>query len=378
MRRRTILAGAAAALVAGAAFELDRRSLIQARDADPEWWELNTPLGGRALEVTSADGTRIHTEVFGPESAPTILLVPGWLESLELWHHQIRALSDEFRVVAYDLRGHGRSNLPERDAYTERALGEDLEAVLQAHLPPGEQCLVAGHSMGGMSVVAWAGQHPDEVRSRFAAAVLLNTGLSEFIDRATVLGSAVGGRVHRLAHGSLLATELIWPTWMDRSGYFLVKRAAFGPGASVAQVAFAFRMFITTSRQARAGFGRLFLTLDLLPSVSSLTVPATVVAGRFDRLLPPWYAEQLAAALPDLVEYVELDDSGHTSLLEASDRVSMHIGRLARACLLVRPTALDGGGEAGEPALASRQSRLRRRRRPSNETDDVRRDVASS
>ncbi|HEX6538803.1 MAG TPA: alpha/beta hydrolase [Candidatus Dormibacteraeota bacterium] len=375
MRRRTLLAASTALLAGAGAYELDRQRLLRSRDADPEWWELNTPLDGRAVEVTSADGTRIHAEVHGPDDAPTVLLVPGWLESLDLWHHQIRALRDEFRVIAYDLRGHGASGLPpSRDAYTAQALGDDLQAVLQALLPAGEPCLAVGHSMGGMSIVAWAGQHPEDVHLRFAGAVLLNTGLSEFIDRATVLGDAVGAQVHRAAHRSLLATEVVWPTWLERGGFFLVRRAAFGPGASAAQVAFAHHMFVTTSRQARAGFGRLFLTLDLESSVSSLTVPAAVIAGRSDRLLPPWYAEQLAAKLPDLVEYVELSESGHTSLLEEAARVSMHIGRMARACLLVRPAAVqDAEGEHTE----SSPSRLRRRRRAQAPADEVQPDAAS-
>lgn len=374
MRRRTALAASAALLAGAGAYELDRQRLLRARDADPEWWELNTPLDGRAVEVTSADGTLIHAEVFGPDGAPTVLLVPGWLESLDLWHHQIRALSDQFRVVAYDLRGHGASGIPSRDAYTAQALGDDLQAVLEALLPPGELCLAVGHSMGGMSIVAWAGQHPEAVHHRFAGAVLMNTGLSEFIDRATVLSEVAGAQVHRVAHRSLLATEIVWPTWLERAGFFLVRRAAFGPNASVAQVSFAHRMFVTTSRQARAGFGRLFLTLDLESSVPSLTVPAAVIAGRSDRLLPPWYSEQLAAALPDLVEYVELTESGHTSLLEESERVSMHIGRMARACLLVRPAAVqDQDGEHDETS----RPRLRRRRRAPAHADEVQPDAAS-
>lgn len=86
----------------------------------------------------------------------------------------------------------------------------------------------------------------------------------------------------------------------------------------------------------------MFLTLDLMPAVAKLTAPAEVIGGRLDRLLPPWYSQRLASALPDLVEYVDLPESGHMSPLEAPDRVTMHIGRLARACLLVRPVNLEG------------------------------------
>ncbi|MGH7686349.1 MAG: alpha/beta fold hydrolase [Candidatus Dormibacteria bacterium] len=379
--RRILAATAAALLAGGAAFELDRRRLRQARDADPEWWELNSPLEGRPVEVTSADGTRIHAEVFGHDEAPTIVLIPGWLERIDLWHHQIRELSKDFRVISYDHRGHGQSGAAGRDAYTDEALSDDLHAVLDELLPAGERCLAAGHSLGGMAIVAWAGRHADEVPFRLAGVALLNTGMSDFGQRATVLGDHTGAVVHKTALRTLLGTEVIWPTWLDRIGYNLVWRAALGPNATPGQVAFAHNMFITTRAQARAGIGRLFMTLDLMPSVARLTVPAVVVGGRYDRLLPLWYSEQLAEALPDLVEYVELD-SGHMSPVEVPDRVTMHIGRLARACLLAHRAALEGrvilGGAAETPdEPAESQPRPRRRRRAAAQTDDVERDAAS-
>jgi pimeloyl-ACP methyl ester carboxylesterase len=266
-----------------------------------------------------------------------------------------------------------------------------------------------------MSVVAWAGMYPDLVQERLAGAALINTGMSEHVSRATVLGERAGAGVHQAAHSALLGSELIWPTWLERTGFTLTKRAAFGPGASVAQVAFGHRMFTTTHPRARAGFGRLFITLDLMPAVAHLTVPAEVIAGRHDRLLPAWHSEQLAAALPDLVEYVELPDVGHMSMLEAPDRITMHVGRLARACLLVRSASLEAfaaappdvdGGAAGEVsndadhmtgevesevaaeevavdegqddvAQATRPRLRRRRRRVVTPTDEVQRDAAS-
>ena len=328
------LLGVAAALAAGGvAFELDRRRLLRLRDADPDWHELNTPIEGRAQDVVSADGTRIHVEIFGPEDAPAIVLIHGWLEAIELWHHQIRDLSREFRVVAYDQRGHGASAPPHEDAYTDEALADDLQAVIEGCVPPGRPCVVAGHSMGGMTIVAWAGRHPDGVGSRVAGAALVNTGMSQLHEHLTVLGARAGETLHRATIVPLLLTEMAWPARLDPLAFHTTRRVAFAPHASVGQVAFAHRMFAGTAPHVRAGFGRMFIPLDLTPSVRRLNVPSIVIGGELDRLLPIWHSEQLAAALPNVVEYAELDGVAHMSPLEAPGELTPRIGRLARACL---------------------------------------------
>ena len=387
MRRKALFAGVAALLAGGTAYELDRRHLLRELSADPDWQELTTPLEGRPAEAFSADGTRLHVEVFGPEVAPTILLIHGWLESIELWHFQIRELSRDFRVVAYDLRGHGRSAQPRNGRYDDEVLADDMQAVLDAVLSPDQVCLAAGHSLGGMTIVSWAGRYPESVHFRLAGVALINTGMSDFVRYSTALGDHTGYQVHHAAYHAFFFTPVAWPQQFDRVAYFFTRRMALGPSASIGAVAACHRMFTRTNHPARGGFGRMLLTLDLMPALAKLTAPAEVIGGRLDRLLPPWYSQRLASALPDLVEYVDLPESGHMSPLEAPERVTMHIGRLARACLLVRPVNLEGHAEVAAPEQeavtgtttaaeapdiaadgaqeksASKRPRLRRRRR---------------
>ena len=72
----------------------------------------------------------------------------------------IRALSERgFRVVAYDQRGHGHSEPARGGDYAIERFGEDLEAVLSTCVPSGQRAVVAGHSLGAMSIAAWAEDH---------------------------------------------------------------------------------------------------------------------------------------------------------------------------------------------------------------------------
>lgn len=82
------------------------------------------------LDVRSKDGTRIHTEAYGPADAPTIVLTHGILCELGFWRNQIRDLSGDYRVVAFDHRGHGRSQAAPARAYTMDHLAEDRKSVV--------------------------------------------------------------------------------------------------------------------------------------------------------------------------------------------------------------------------------------------------------
>ncbi|GFN04605.1 hypothetical protein Smic_31610 [Streptomyces microflavus] len=95
------------------------------------------PVPANELFVTSADGSRIHVELHGPEDAPAVVLAHGWTCNTRFWAAQIRDLAADHRVIAYDQRGHGLTPEPGPGGYSVNALADDLEAVLAATLAPG-------------------------------------------------------------------------------------------------------------------------------------------------------------------------------------------------------------------------------------------------
>ena len=341
---RRLIGTAAFATLGLTAWEIQRRRDLRAVNADPEWRELNRPLDGRASVVRATDGVRLHVETFGPDEAPAIVLVHGWTCDITFWHYQIRDLSRYFRVVAYDQRGHGHSDVPTgAESYTAETLAADLQSVLDACVPEGEKCVVAGHSMGGMTIVAWAGRNPEAVRSRLAGAALINTGMNELTARLLVLGPRAGARVHNAVITPLVTASRGVSTRFEPISYRVIRRLAAGRAASAGRVAFMHRMILSCPAPVRAGFGRLFRDLDLSDSVAALVVPAIVITSDEDRLLPPWHSEQLASRLPDLVELVELSSIGHMSPLEAPEAVTAHLRRLAADTLAPARSAAYAG-----------------------------------
>jgi pimeloyl-ACP methyl ester carboxylesterase len=339
-RTRTLIRGATAvALLAGAgalAWDRQRRADARAVEADPANAELSRELHGRTVPVVSADGTRIHAEIFGPDDAPTVVLVHGWTCRIAVWHYQIRDLRDEFRVVAYDQRGHGRSQAPAAGGYTAQALADDLHAVIEACVPQGEQCLVAGHSMGGMTIVSWAGTRPEHVRSHLAAAALISTGMGDLTRQTLILNPPWASRLHDALAPRIAGLTLPVPQRSTPLSHRAVRYIALSRSASPATVAFTERMVSETPAPARGGFGRIFHELDLYDSLAHLGVPTTVIVGENDRLTPSWHARRMAELLPDVVDVVEIPEIGHMAPLEAPAQVTQVLRDLARRHLPAR------------------------------------------
>ncbi|MBW3547894.1 MAG: alpha/beta hydrolase [Actinobacteria bacterium] len=312
---------AAGALMAGR----DRRAVL----ADPAHAELARAPQGRPLALRAPDGTALHAEVFGADDAPTVVLAHGWLCSARLWHHQLRDLADDLRVVTCELRGHGRSAPAATGDYSMATLAGDLAAVVDRTVPAGQQAVMVGHSMGAMVTVAWADAHPEQARATLAGAVLVNTGVEQLVGRARIFPAPAALSPAREAVGRrLLGWPVPWPSHPRPLVSRLVRAAVLGPDASPAQVDFCTRMVLTPPARVRGGFGATLASLDLTPRLQALTIPAVVIAGEHDRLTPPVHARAMAEVLPRAT-LVELPGVGHMAPLEAPARVTGAIRVLA-------------------------------------------------
>ncbi|MFJ9628983.1 alpha/beta fold hydrolase [Streptomyces sp. NPDC101175] len=290
------------------------------------------PVPVRELTVTSADGSRLHAEVHGPEGAPTVVLAHGWTCSTAFWAAQTRDLAVDHRVVLYDQRGHGRS--PAAVSYSTDALADDLEAVLEATLAPGEKAVIAGHSMGGMTVLAAAGRA--RFREHAVAVLLCSTGSSRLVEESLVLPLRPGRTRTRLTRGILGTRAPLGP--VTPAARRILKYGTMGPGSAPHMVEACARIVHACPRTVRHAWSQVLATLDLDRDVRELAVPTAVVVGTADRLTPPVQARALVAALPQCVGSTELTGLGHMTPVEAPELVSGKIRELAAAYIEFEPT----------------------------------------
>jgi pimeloyl-ACP methyl ester carboxylesterase len=325
--------GASVASAAVGAGVLAQRRLAHAIAADPESSRLREPARGEPVTVTSADGTQLHAERFGASNEGAggdvvIVLIHGWTETIGYWTPVIERLRAEgIPLLAYDLRGHGQSGRAETD-YEISRFGEDLEAVLEQCVPEGGAVL-AGHSLGAMSIASWAASY--DVPRRAAAAVLMHTGVGELVTESLLVPLPKFAHALRgpIAVRGFLGSRAPLPRVSTPASHSVIRYAAFGPGASPAQVAFYERMLLATPPDVRADVGIAISAIDLYDALANLTVPTAVVAGEKDRLTPPSHAKRMAEMLPDLHGLNVLDGVGHMGPLEAPDRIAAVLTELA-------------------------------------------------
>jgi pimeloyl-ACP methyl ester carboxylesterase len=291
------------------------------------------PVAAHELTAVSADGARLHVEVHGPEGAPAVVLAHGWACSTAFWAAQIRDLAAGHRVVAYDQRGHGRS--PASPACSADALADDLEAVLKAALAPGEQAVIAGHSMGGMAVMAAAAR--PAFREHAAAVLLCSTGSSQLVAASTVVPIRPG-RVRTWLTRKILGSRApLGPvTPLARR---ILKYGTMGAGSAPHMVEACARVVHACPRTVRYAWSHVLDLLDLDHGVRELAAPTEVVVGAADRLTPPVHARSLAAALPHCVGLTELPGIGHMTPVEAPELVGAKIRELVRTHVQVKEGA---------------------------------------
>ncbi|MEV6422876.1 alpha/beta hydrolase [Streptomyces sp. NPDC051662] len=280
----------------------------------------------RELTAVSADGTRIHVEVHGEEGRPAVVLAHGWTCSIRFWAAQLADLAADHRVIVYDQRGHGRSAMPAGHSagysagYSTDALADDLEAVLAATLEPGERAVLAGHSMGGMTLMA-AARRPG-LREHAAAVLLCSTGSSRLVPEALLVPMRPGRTrtwINRRILGSRAPLGPVTP--LSRR---ILRYGTMGPGAAPDRVARCARIVHACPRPVRVAWAHVLGTLDLDAEVRELRVPTAVIVGSADRLTPPARARALAAALPERAGptgLTELTGVGHMTPVEAPEAV---------------------------------------------------------
>lgn len=339
---------AAAGIAAGVATE---RYLMKKARTDPDDPFLDEPFGELTADhvrtITTADGVDLYVEIVdtrhsGGEPQATVVMVHGYCLDMGTFHFQRRALAASelpVRAVYYDQPGHGRSGQLPIAEYDTDALAEALYAVLAKAVPTGPVLLV-GHSMGGMTIMAFARRYPELFASRVASVALLSTtggglgkvdfGAPRALSRARklflpMLTRAVAMTPRAIDTTRKIASDLAW---------MLTRRYGFATARpSPSLVSYVEKMNTATPIKTVIGFSKTLLEHDEHAMLNQLSrVPVFISCGDSDQFTPPEHTTLLAEALPDAVLQI-VPETGHVALMEKPETVSTALLEHLRAGL---------------------------------------------
>lgn len=245
--------------------------------------------------ITGGGGTRLHLVETGKAFGRPILFIHGFSQSCFSWNRQLNSdLADDFRLVAMDIRGHGRSEKP-RDAYGDSQLwADDVKAAIDTLGL--DRPILVGWSYGPLIILDYI-RHYGEDR----------LGGINFIGGVTKLGSDEATAV--LTPEFLGLVPGFFSTDSEESVQSLesLLRLCLAPGPADEDMYLMLGASVTTPPYVRqAMFARAFDNDDLLPN---LRIPVLLTHGTADRVAKPLAAEQVKALVPhaqlDLVDGAE-------------------------------------------------------------------------
>lgn len=246
------------------------------------------------MPMIDADGCLLNVTVEGRDGGPTLMLSNSLGCTLQMWEPQMRALSQVFRVIRYDRRGHGKSGVP-AGPYSIERFGRDVLAILDDLNI--EKVHWVGLSMGGM-VGQWLGANAPE---RLGKIVLSNTTCyypDPAIWEARIKAVKEGGlaSVADTVIGGWLTQE-----FRDRQPDVAARLKA---------------MLMATPVEGYLACCEALSRLDLRGDLPRIKSPTLVIAGRYDKSTPIAMAEAIRSQIPGAS--MTILDAAHISNVEAS------------------------------------------------------------
>lgn len=284
--------------------------------------------------VAAAPGLEVHVRDEGPRDAVPVVLIHGSSSSLQTWEPWVARLKDRYRVITLDLPGHGLTGpSPTRD-YSAAGMGAAVTAVAAAKGL--DRFVIGGNSMGGWVAWTWAAANPQRV-----------LGLI-LVDAAGAVTKAkpdlpIGFRIARTPVVRDVVKNVTPRSMIERS----IEQTVADPNTVTPAMVDRYWELLRYPGNRDATIDR--FSAERTPSdsrtLAAITVPALILWGAKDKLIPVEAAAWFDGALPD-ARVVIYDDVGHIPMEEAPDRSAADV-----AAFLAGIAAAQTGGQ---PASVSR------------------------
>jgi len=238
---------------------------------------------------------------------PILVFIHGWGGSGRYWKSTATALSDQFNCLLYDIRGFGRSHLPDEHAvsFDMEEYAEDLALLLdQLNL---EQVYLNAHSMGASLATLFIARYPEKVKR----AILTCSGIFNY--------NPITFNLFHLAGTYVVKLRFQWLTQIPTMDRLFMARFLHRPIPAEERKAF-LEDYVLADEAAAAG--TIYTAVSkhaatVMPEAfAQISVPTLLVAGEKDIIIPTRLAHQAARLNPNSIEYFELPKTAHFPMLE--------------------------------------------------------------
>ncbi len=260
-------------------------------------------LQGASDRMMMIAGAKVRVRIEGPENAPPIILLHGFIYSLESFDAWASGLAGDYRVIRFDLLGHGLSGPDPQKRYSPQERAEFIGEVMDAlHI---DRAVIGGNSLGGLAAWRFAATSPERV----SALILVSPG--------GYPGNGVADTP--LSPPAPFAFFLRNPT---EAGVALTLQGVYADKSQITPE----RISRVTAMMRQPGNGDAYVESieefslpDPEPMLRSITAPTLILWGADDKVIPVDHGRRMAEAISG-AELIVYDGVGHVAQEEAPER----------------------------------------------------------
>jgi len=258
-----------------------------------------------SLKVTTSNQAVSYIDE-GSINDPAIIFIHGFPLNMSMWDKQIEELKKNYRVIAYDIRGHGNSDAGDDDFSIELFVNDLLSLMDTLRI---DKTILCGFSMGGYIALNAIENYPE----RFVALLLCDTNCTEDKPEAK--------------EKRMMAIESIKEKGLEQYADESLKKlfAPISLSKRIGEINIVKEMILKTSKQS------IYKTLHALAErketcskLSEIKVPVLIMVGKEDEITPPEVALLMQEKIKGSKLHI-IEQAGHLSNIENSDEFNEHL-----------------------------------------------------
>lgn len=299
----------------------------------------------RTQQITRPDGSIIHVEFYEPDNStsasdgdnlPTLILTHGWGPDSTVWYYAKKQLTQQFRVIVWDLPGLGKSRKPQNRDYSVEKYARDLNAVLD--VAGNQPVILLGHSMGAMILLTFCRLFSKQLRQRVAGLILVDGTYANPL-KTTILNQLLPllqkPLLEPLLHVVILLSPLVWLTswlsYLNGTTLLTTEISGFTGRETRGQLNFSSLIGIKASPGILARGVLAMFQFDETATLPEISVPVLVVVGQSDIATRPFASQRISQAIPQ-AEFRTLEPGGHMALMERNQQFAEMVQAFSNRC----------------------------------------------